>query len=128
MKELAELIKTMDLDFFGNGLHCINFEQMMNLYKKDEILLLDVRSKEELKYVSIPFAKNIPLNEIPDNLNELTKDKLIVVYCTSNIRSAIACVYLLLEGYNARVLKTRLNELVDMFKPGYIINNLVEKS
>lgn len=128
MKELAELIKTMDFDFFGNGLHCINFDQMMNLYKKDEILLLDVRSKEELKYVSLPFAKNIPLHEIPDNLSVLTKDKLIVVYCTSNVRSAIACTYLLSEGYKVKVLLAKLEELVSKFKPGYIVKNLVDKS
>ncbi len=128
MKELAELIKTMDFEFFGNGSHCINFDKMMDLYKKDEVLLLDVRAKEELKYVVIPFAKNIPLHEIPDNLSVLTKDKLIVVYCTSNIRSAIACAYLLLEGYRVKVLLAGLGELVSKFKPGYIVKNLVDKS
>lgn len=126
MKEIDNVIRKMNLDFFGTGSHRIVFDQLMDLIKKDDVFLLDVRTKEELQYVVIPFANNIPLHEIPDNLDRLPKNKLIAVYCTSCIRAAIAYSYLLSRGYNVKVILSHLDEFVANFKPGYVRKNLLK--
>jgi len=126
MKETDNVIRKMNLDFFGTGLHRIVFDQLMDLINKDDVFLLDVRTKEELQYVVIPFANNIPLHEIPDNLDRLPKNKLIAVYCTSCIRAAIAYSYLLSRGYNVKVILSHLDEFVANFKPVYVRKNLLK--
>jgi phage shock protein E len=57
---------------------------------KRPFLLLDVRTKEEYLEDHIPGAVNLPYDEIDKNKPDSPKDKLIIVYCRSGRRSAIA--------------------------------------
>ena len=50
------------------------------------------------------FAMKIPLNELPNRLKEIPKDKIIVTACPHIDRSNIAMLYLRTQGYNARYL------------------------
>ncbi|MCE1253074.1 MAG: rhodanese-like domain-containing protein [Anaerolineae bacterium] len=50
--------------------------------------ILDVRQPEEWVQFHIPGATLIPLGELPDRLNEVPKDKEIVVVCRTGHRSA----------------------------------------
>lgn len=77
MKQFDNLLKDMDLAYFGTGTHKISFEKMIELYKEDKVFILDVRAKEEIECVKLPFAYNIPTHEIPDRINEIPKDKTI---------------------------------------------------
>ncbi len=64
-----------------------------NEIKKDtkEPLYVDVRTPGEFQYGAYPDAVNIPLDEIEDNIEELgSKDREIILYCTSGARSAYA--------------------------------------
>jgi len=61
--------------------------------KKDtkEPLYVDVRTPGEFQYGAYPDAVNIPLDEIEDKVGELgSKDREIILYCTSGARSAYA--------------------------------------
>jgi rhodanese-related sulfurtransferase len=61
--------------------------------KKDtnEPLYVDVRTPGEFQYGAYPDAVNIPLDEIEDKVEELgSKDREIILYCTSGARSAYA--------------------------------------
>lgn len=70
--------------------------EMMN--NDPNMLILDVRTKEEFKTGSIPKAINIPVGELALKLSTIKKykDKPILVYCASGMRSKNAL--LLLEG------------------------------
>ena len=63
-------------------------------------LLLDVRTRKEFATGHIPNALNIPVQELPERLDELgSKEDGIVVYCRSGARSARAEQILRKAGY-----------------------------
>jgi len=63
--------------------------------------LLDVRQPEEFEIASLPGAKLIPLNELPERVAELEewKNEPTVVYCHHGMRSANAIGWLRQQGY-----------------------------
>ena len=73
---------------------------------KENFILLDVRTDSEYYLSNIKGAVHIPMNDIPNKLNTLDKDKEIIVQCKSGKRSAKVCEYLLTNGYtNIKNLK-----------------------
>lgn len=60
---------------------------------------LDVRSQEEWNDFHVENAALIPLEQLPERLNELPKDKLIVVVCSAGGRSATGRDLLLDAGF-----------------------------
>ncbi len=65
-------------------------------------IFLDVRPKDVIGMGMIPGAKNIPLDELRNRLNEIPKDKPIYVYCNVGVESYIATRMLRLHGFDAR--------------------------
>jgi len=63
------------------------------------VTFIDVRTQEEWDTVHVLNAKWIPLNELPDRLNELPKDQEVVVYCNSQNRSKVGAQLLKDEGF-----------------------------
>lgn len=119
MKGLNEKISKMDFSFFGSGQHGMSVEGMQKNLENNHVLFLDVRTNEEVDHVSFPFAKHIPLNELPDRINEVPKDKLIVAFCASVFRGAIAYTYLLSQGFEeVKALTANIEDMVKVFKPG----------
>jgi len=68
-------------------------------FQTDGALLLDVRESDEWSAGHIPGATLIPLGDLPSRLNEVPKDKKIVVVCRSGNRSASGRDILLNAGY-----------------------------
>jgi rhodanese-related sulfurtransferase len=67
---------------------------------KDGARLVDVRSPEEFASEHLDGAINIPVGELDGRLSELEpKDKPVVVYCHSGIRSARAASTLAAAGF-----------------------------
>lgn len=125
MEKFDDLLKGFDLNYFGTGKHKISFEKMMELRKEDKVFILDVRTKEEIECVKIEIANNIPTNEIPDRINEIPKDKTIVVFCSGGTRATIVSAYLQCMGYSdVKILLNSINEIAGFFKPGYVLKNL----
>jgi phage shock protein E len=62
-----------------------------------EIMYLDVRSPEEFIRGSVDGAINIPLHLLPLRMSEL-KDKKVIVFCASGMRSSMAYSFLQKEG------------------------------
>lgn len=119
MDVLSDMISKMDFEFFGSGQHGMSVEGMRKNLGNDHFLFLDVRSNEEVGHVSFPFAKHIPLSELPQRINELPKDKLIVAFCSSVFRGAIAYTYLLSQGFEeVKGLTANTEDMVKVFKPG----------
>jgi len=65
-------------------------------------LILDVRTKKEYEKGHIPKALLIPLDELRDRLSELPRDKELLVYCATGLRSYFACRILTQKGYSCR--------------------------
>ncbi len=65
------------------------------------VLILDVRTREEFLEGHIKGAVNIPVNEVEKRLDELKKYKNseIIVYCRSGRRSKIASEILVKNGF-----------------------------
>lgn len=72
------------------------------LDNKEDILLLDIRTKEEYEECKIDNAINIPLQDLLYEVGDLEeyKDKKVVVYCRSGHRSITACNLLSISGFN----------------------------
>jgi rhodanese-related sulfurtransferase len=67
-------------------------------------LLLDVRRPDERAKGFISGSIHIPLDEIRTHLDELPRDRELVVYCQSGQRSYYACRLLTQHGFRARNL------------------------
>lgn len=71
----------------------LGLSKTIQWYEVDQLInegaiLIDVRSKEEYnKLGHIYNAPNIPIDELRDRVNEIPKDKKIILYCQSGTRS-----------------------------------------
>lgn len=61
--------------------------------------LLDVRTPPEWQSRRLPGAMHLPLNHLPERLDQVPRDRPVVVYCQGGYRSAIAVSLLLRAGF-----------------------------
>ncbi len=66
----------------------ISSAQAYELYQQKTAFFVDVREQSEWDTFHIPDTTLIPLGELPNRLNEIPKDRQIVVVCRSGNRSA----------------------------------------
>jgi phage shock protein E len=69
------------------------------LQGRDDVLILDVREQSEYDAGHIPGVTLIPLNDVPNRLSEIPKDKPVIVTCRSGNRSGQATDFLRQQGY-----------------------------
>jgi len=67
--------------------------------RHDPFVLIDVREPFEYKIGNIPYARLIPLGELPKRLSEFNPDAEIVAHCKSGARSAKAVALLKQAGF-----------------------------
>ncbi len=72
--------------------------------RDDSIFLLDVRTKDETELHRMEGALNIPKEEVRSRLNEIPKDKKIIVLCMVGLRSYLVERVLKQNGYDAAIL------------------------
>jgi molybdopterin/thiamine biosynthesis adenylyltransferase/rhodanese-related sulfurtransferase/molybdopterin converting factor small subunit len=65
----------------------------------DPFVLIDVREPHEYQICKIPYAKLIPLGDLPKRINELDSADEIVAHCKSGMRSAKAVDFLKQAGF-----------------------------
>lgn len=68
--------------------------------------LIDVRADHEWEAGRIEGAKHLPLPELPERIEEIDRDKPVVVYCRGGTRSTMATDALNDAGFEA----TKLDE------------------
>ncbi|MBN9303360.1 MULTISPECIES: DsrE/DsrF/DrsH-like family protein [Dysgonomonas] len=76
----------------------IQWRDILNV-DKAEAMIIDSRTKEEYDFGHIEGAINIPVDEIRSRLNEMPRDKKIIVYCAVGLRGYIASRILMQHGY-----------------------------
>lgn len=68
---------------------------------RSSVMLLDVRTAEEFSFGSLPGAVNIPLDDLRERMQELPKEKEIIVFCAVGLRGYLAQRILRGHGYTA---------------------------
>jgi rhodanese-related sulfurtransferase len=63
--------------------------------------LVDVREEGEAAICSIDGSTLIPMNTLPQRLQELPRDRAVVLYCHSGMRSMMAGQWLSQQGFDA---------------------------
>ncbi len=130
--QMEQILKSFTLDFFGKGNHKISPEKF---FEMESAFLFYFRSKEEAYSIFIKMdyhpnveSVNIPINEIPDRIDEIPKEKSIGVFCPANVRSAIVYAYLLSQGFTkVRIIEGGYSALTEALKPGQILKVINSK-
>jgi rhodanese-related sulfurtransferase len=65
------------------------------------VVLLDVREPWERELAVIDPSLHIPMQEVPARVDELPRDRPIVVYCHTGVRSAMVAGYLAQRGFSS---------------------------
>ncbi|WP_122135073.1 rhodanese-like domain-containing protein [Staphylococcus warneri] len=74
------------------------------------INIVDVRNNDETAMGIIPGAKTIPMNEIPDHLNEFDTNQTYYIICAAGARSARVVEYLEDSNIHAVNVEGGINE------------------
>jgi rhodanese-related sulfurtransferase len=80
-------------------------------------VLVDVRRQEEHDEAHIPGAVLIPLDQIPDRLDEIPTAGDVLVICRSGARSAVACEFLNASGVTASNVAGGMLAWIDSGRP-----------
>lgn len=67
--------------------------------KVDDLFVLDVRTPFEFQQVRLEGARLIPVDQLKKRINELPKNRPILVYCAVGSRSSQVVNYLARHGY-----------------------------
>ena len=82
----------------AKSINVVDLKEKMSS-KPANVLYLDVRTPMEFSSKNIKGFKNIPVDQIPNRLSEIPKDKEIIVICQSGARSSSAVKFLTQQGY-----------------------------
>jgi rhodanese-related sulfurtransferase len=119
--KFSQWLKELDLSFWGTAQHKINPAQFFERQKSENAVLVDLRSPEEVNYLTLPFALHIPIEELPDRWQEIPNDRLVATFCSSTTRAVVAWVYLQLQGIEkVFILDANYSDLTAELKPGKV--------
>ncbi len=112
-------MKSLSFDYWSTGRHKIMPAAFFEKWAKGEAVLLDVRSDVETKHIALPFALHIPIDQLPERLDEVPRDKLVATFCSGGDRAGVAFAYLHAQGFeNVRILKGGYANLMTELLPG----------
>lgn len=115
----ADVLREMNIEFLVSGEYGILVEEAAKFLDHPHFLFLDVRTKEERDHLAFPFALHIPINELPDRMDEVPRDKFIITFCLTGFRAVLAYAYLRTQGIDeVKALKGRLDNLAGAMTPG----------
>jgi rhodanese-related sulfurtransferase len=127
MTVLDDLIRGMTFEFFGGGGYKIEFEDLVGT---EGAVLLDVRTAPEWESLQLKLEHHlqvlwIPTHEIPDRLGEIPRDRLVGVFCTNGLRSAMVYLYLRSRGYEqVRIAPSNCDAISNLLLPGKLLKHL----
>lgn len=77
----------------------VSVDEALRLWQSKEAVIIDVRTPGEYRDGHIPGVVNIPLDELERRLNEVPKDKKVVLICRTGSRSAQGTRLLRSKGF-----------------------------
>lgn len=91
----------------------ISVQQAKEIIERGEVFILDVRTQEEYDAGHIQNSTLIPLQEIEKRLDEIPRDRKILVYCRTGHRSTQASEILANNGFEVYNMKGGIVEWTD---------------
>lgn len=86
----------------------MGFVEFKNILGTGKYLIIDVRTSEEYSKAHLPEALNIPLEEISKRVNELPKNKPILLHCSTGSRAEMAFDMLKGKGYDIKYVRATI--------------------
>ncbi len=125
----SQWLNNLDFEFWSTGQHKVAPAIFFEKWTKGDAILLDVRAAQEKDFVALPFALAIPIDKLPQRLNEIPRDKLVAAFCSGGDRAGVAFAYLQTLGFdNVRILKATYTELMAELLPGKLRKLLQSKA
>lgn len=110
---LAEVNQIVQ-DYFvaRDALEPLTRDELAERASRDDIVVLDVRPREEYLAGHIPGARSVPLDDLESTLSDLPKDAQIIAYCRGPycVLAPAAVERLQAEGFQARRLTDGMPE------------------
>ena len=78
----------------------VDVHTVASIKDQDDVYVIDVREQWEYDEGHIPGVTLIPMNEVPNRLEEIPTDKDVIVTCRSGNRSGQVAEYLRQIGYD----------------------------
>lgn len=82
----------------------IRVNDIMDYIGKKNVVIIDLREKEEYLAGHIPTAVNVPYKYLEDSKSILLRNNLLILYCDRGHISLMAARDLVKDGYNIRSL------------------------
>lgn len=97
-KKVSEMIMAFEYE----GVKQIELDELKEILnsRRDDIIIIDVREKEEYDAFHIPGIPLIPMPSIPNVLPELKPEKEYIFVCRSGNRSHHVAKFLLENGFD----------------------------
>lgn len=88
----------------------ISSAEFQTVNQPEEVVLIDVREKDEYQAGHILGADNFPLSELSTSYTNLDKNQSYYVVCQAGGRSARACEFLEAQGFDVVNVTGGMNE------------------
>ncbi len=80
--ELSEVkVAMQELLESGDRVEPVDYPKLLERLADNEVVLVDVRPREEYEAGHVPGAVSLPIEELREQLDSLPKDKEVVAYC-----------------------------------------------
>jgi rhodanese-related sulfurtransferase len=83
----------------AKGVKNISTQELKGELKDKKKQFIDVRTQGEFNGYHIPGFKNVPLHQLAQKTDKLSKDKEVIVICQSGMRSQKASKILVKSGF-----------------------------
>jgi hydroxyacylglutathione hydrolase len=83
----------------AQGVPEVSPQQLEELIRLDAVELIDVRNSSEWNEGHIPGSRNFPLGRLPEQLDQVPRDRPLVVFCESGGRAGVAIGVLQANGF-----------------------------
>jgi CoA-disulfide reductase len=86
-------------NIINGNVQIIHWHELEEIKSSPDLVMVDVRTAKERKGKFIPGSLHIPIDELRSRLDELPKDKDIVIYCEIGLRGYLAYRILTQQGF-----------------------------
>ena len=112
----AGLAATASLCFAAGG-DISSTQARALIAKNNKVVLLDVRTPEEYRQANLRGSLLIPLSDLSRRINEIPRDRPVLVFCAVGSRSGSAAGLLASRGY--REVYNMSDGLVGWYRNGF---------
>lgn len=87
----------------------ISVADLEQQYQSEQLAIVDVRERHEFQAGHIPTAANLPLSELETGYKNLEPQYKYYIICQAGARSAAACQFLAMQGFDVTNVSGGMN-------------------